>query len=259
MATVTAEKRAEPTLWEKLAAEEELAEAREWERILAELPDDSELLSEEPEMESSLHQEQAVILQKSLERWWQDRDDFFIGVNLSIYFNLRQAKAKDFRGPDIFVALGTERRPRVSWVLWNEDGKYPDLIIELLSDSTASKDRGGKKHVYQNIFRTPEYFWFHPQTLEFAGWRLGGLEYQSIQPNEQGWLWSNTLELYLGITDGKLRYFTNQGLLVPTPEEGEKQALQLAEQERQRAEQEKQRADLLAEKLRALGIDPASL
>jgi len=252
MATVSAEKRAEPTLLERLATAEELAEARELEQLLAALPDDSELISEEPEMDSSLHQEQSVILQKSLERWWRDREDFFIGVNLSIYFNLKQVKTRDFRGPDIFIVLDTERRPRVSWVIWNEDGQYPDLIIELLSDSTAVKDRGDKKLTYQDTFRTPEYFWFHPVSLEFAGWRLVNRHYQKIEPDERGWLWSEVLGLYLGIADDKLRYFTTEGVLVPTPEEGEEQA-------NQRADREKQRADFLAERLRALGVDPDSL
>lgn len=91
-------------------------------------------------------------------------------------------------------------------------------------------------------------------------------EYVRIEPDERGWLWSNSLELYLGVTNGRLRYFTPDGRLVPTPEEGEDQAVLFAnqeslraEQEKQRAEQEKLRADSLAEKLRALGLDPDSL
>jgi len=39
------------------------------------------------------------------------------------------------------------------------DGKYPNLIVEILSDSTAAIDRGLKKQLYQ-AFRTPDYFWF---------------------------------------------------------------------------------------------------
>ncbi len=34
------------------------------------------------------------------------------------------------------------------------DGKYPDLIIELLSESTATTDRNLKKSLYQDRFRT---------------------------------------------------------------------------------------------------------
>ncbi len=229
------------------------------EQIAALMPDASRLLSEEPEMESSLHHEQSVILEKSLERWWKDRNDFFIGVNLSIYFSRAQLKTHDFRGPDIFIVLNTERRPRTSWVVWEEGGKYPDVIIELLSDSTAEIDRKIKKEIYQERFRTSEYFWFSVDTLEFAGWHLPHEGYVKIEPDEHGWLWSDKLGLYIGVAGDRLRYFTADGALVPTPEEGEERAILFANQEKQRAEQQKQRADLLAEKLRALGVDPDSL
>jgi len=55
------------------------------------------------------------------------------------------------------VVLDTEKRPRKSWVVWREQGKYPDVIVEILSDSTANIDRNNKKILYQNTFRTPNY------------------------------------------------------------------------------------------------------
>jgi len=109
-----------------------------------------------------------------------------------------------------------------------------------------------KKQIYQDIFRTPEYFWFDPNNLEFAGFILVGGTYQPIEPNPQGWLWSQQLNLFLGVYQEKLRFFTAEGELVPTPEE-------VAPQEMQRAEQEKQRSDRLAAKLRELGVDPDSI
>lgn len=54
------------------------------------------------------------------------------------------------------MVLGTENRPRRSWTVWHEDGKYPNLIVELLSDSTAAIDRGLKKQIYQDIWRVHE-------------------------------------------------------------------------------------------------------
>jgi len=92
-------------------------------------------------------------------------------------------------------------------------------------------------------------------------------------PNEQGWLWSEALQLYLGIFESRLRFFTATGALVPTPEEAALQAQAQAETERQRAEAEQQRAeqaeaqtaterqrvDQLLAQLRAAGIDPDSL
>ncbi len=121
------------------------------------------------------------------------------------------------------------------------------MIIELLSTSTAATDKGLKKQIYQDIFRTPEYFWFDPKKLEFAGFILLGGTYQPIEPNPQGLLWSQQLSLYLGVHENQLRYFNAEGQLMTTPEEV---ALESAEH----AEQETQKAERLAAKLRELGV-----
>jgi Uma2 family endonuclease len=239
------------------------------------MPDATQLLSDEPEMESSLHYMQLLLLVTCLEWAWQERDDFFIGANLTIYFSRQQLKTRDFRGPDFFLVKNTNRVPRNSWVTWEEDGRYPDLIIELLSDSTANVDRTLKRDLYAERFHTPEYFYFSPDTLEFAGFRLDINKYQPIAPNAQGWLWSETLGFFLGIHERQLRYFSLEGILLPTPQEAAKneilkanqarliaqQAQQVAEQERQVAEQERQIAQQaktelreLQEKMRSLGI-----
>ncbi|MFN6500661.1 MAG: Uma2 family endonuclease [Nostoc sp. DedQUE01] len=213
-----------------------------------ELPKDiifpsADLESNEPPLETYLHLQQMLLLIKCLDWWWRDLNNFFCAGNITIYYSPRQRKSSDFRGPDFFVVSDTERKPRDSWVVWQEDGKYPNLIIELLSDSTAAVDQGLKKQIYQDIFRTPEYFWFGPKNLEFAGFILVGGTYQPIEPNPQGLLWSQQLSLYLGVYEQKLRYFTAEGVLIPTPEEVAEQEKQYAEQEKQRAEQEKQRAE----------------
>ncbi|MBD2138274.1 Uma2 family endonuclease [Anabaena sp. FACHB-1237] len=248
--------------------------------IEALMPDCTELLSDEPEMESSLHYTQLLMLVTCLEWLWRDREDFFIGANLTIYYSRKQLKNRDFRGPDFFLVTDTQKRPRASWVTWEEDGKYPNMIIELLSDSTAKVDKGFKKELYQNHLRTPEYFWFSPNTLELVGWRLVGHEYESIAPSENGWYWSQELGLYLGVSQGRLRYFSLEGKLIPTPEEANLEEIRKAEIERQKAEIERQKAEIehqkaeterqradkaenkaaiLAQKLRELGIEPDSL
>jgi Uma2 family endonuclease len=132
--------------------------------------------------------------------------------------------------------------------VWEEYGKYPNVIVEILSDSTAKTDKNFKKTTYQDTFRTPDYFWFDPYTLEFAGFHLLDGEYQPLQPNEQGHLWSQQLGLYLGVHEKLLRYFTPDGQLVPTLEEMAQQAQQAQKQ-----------AARLAAKLRELNIDPDTI
>jgi Uma2 family endonuclease len=210
---------------------------------------ETDLWSDEPPLESDLHLQQIILLLTCLDWLWQERNDYYASGNLSIYYNEQQLKKKDFCGPDFFVVLDTEKRPRKSWVVWGEGGKYPNVIIEILSESTAKIDRNDKKILYQNTFRTPDYFWFDPNSLEFQGFTLMGGQYQPLAPNEKGYLWSEQLGLYLGIFDRKLRYFRPDGELVPTPQES-------ALQEKLAKEEAQKQAAILAEKLKELGINP---
>jgi Uma2 family endonuclease len=197
-----------------------------------------DLYSDEPPLETELHLRQIILLLTCLEWLWKDRNDFYAAGNLTIYYSPRQLKSEFFRGPDFFVVLGCQRKTRKSWAVWEEDGKYPNVILEILSDSTAKTDRGLKKEIYQDTFRTPDYFWFDPYTQEFDGFHLVDGKYQPLQANEQGYLWSQQLGLYLGIHQGLLRLFAADGKLVPTPEET---------------------AERLAAKLRELNIDPDTI
>ncbi|MBW4619031.1 MAG: Uma2 family endonuclease [Cyanosarcina radialis HA8281-LM2] len=201
-----------------------------------------DLWSDEPPLESDWHRKQIEALIDSAERWLQNRQDFYVSGNLTIYYSPNQLKSEDFRGPDFFAVLGVDRKERKSWVVWQEDGRYPNVIIEILSDSTAGIDRGLKRQIYQDIFRTPEYFWFDPQTSEFKGLQLVGGRYQELQANATGWLFCQQLGVYLGIHDGKLRLFNPEGQLIPISQE-------LAEQEHQRAEQEQQQKTELQQQL----------
>lgn len=109
--------------------------------------------------------------------------------------------------------MGTEKKDRKSWVVWQEDSKYPNLIVEILSSSTATVDKALKKQVYQDTFRTPDYLWFNSVTMELQGFHLVDGKYQEIQLTTDGRLWSQQLELYLGVYEGKLRFFTTENQL----------------------------------------------
>ncbi len=216
-----------------------------------------EFWSDEPPLESNLHLQQIVLLLQCLKWLWKDKQDYFVAGNLTIYYSPNQKKSEYFRGPDFFVVKGTTLNwARKSWVVWQENGQYPNLIIEILSESTGQIDRGEKKQIYQDIFRTPEYFWFDPESLELKGFALIMGKYEEINPTPEGRLKSAQLELYLGVYQEQLRYFTNEGELVPTPEEFATESQALVELERENAQREKERADKLAQKLRDLGIEP---
>ena len=137
-----------------------------------------DILSDEPPLESDLHRDQIDLLIRILKLWWRDRQDFYASGNLTIYYSPNQKKSEYFRSPDFFVVLGTQKKDRKSWVVWQEDGKYPNVIVENLSSSTAAVDKGLKKQVYQDTFRTPDYFWFDPVTMELQGFHLVDGKYQ---------------------------------------------------------------------------------
>lgn len=215
-----------------------------------------EFWSDEPPLESNLHLQQIVLLIECLKWLWRDKQDYFVTGNLTIYYSPNQKKSEYFRGPDFFVVLGTTLNwARRSWVVWQENGKYPNIIVEILSESTAKIDKGEKKQIYQDIFRTPEYFWFDPENLELKGFELIKGKYEEIHPTPEGKLKSEQLELYIGVYQQKLRYFTLEGDLVPTPAEVATETQALLELERENAQRQRERSEKLAQKLRELGIE----
>jgi len=211
-----------------------------------------DILSDEPPLESDLHRDQIDLLIRLLKSWWREKQDFYASGNLTIYYSPNQKKSEYFRGPDFFVVLGTEKKDRKSWVVWQEDGKYPNVIVEILSNSTAVIDKGFKKQIYQDTFRTPDYFLFDPIKMEFQGFHLVDGKYQEIQSTTDGRLWSQQLELYLGVYEGKLRFFTTENQLIPSSEE-------LAQQAEERVQQAEQEITRLRELLRTQGINPENI
>jgi Uma2 family endonuclease len=205
-------------------------------------------------LESNWHRLQINLLGDMLHQHWPERTDFFAGGNMFIYYSLEQARTRDYKGPDFFVALGVDgTRPRHSWIVWQEEGRYPDVIVELLSPTTMSEDLGPKKDLYERVFKTADYFCVNPADWSLRGWNLGNMHYSALQPDARGWLWAETLQLWLGIQEGRfqgtvtnwLRFFTPAGRLVLTAEEAAESAHTRAETERARAEAEHARVEAL--------------
>ena len=207
-------------------------------------PTEDELPSDDGEpMETQRHALQLQLLLDPLRLFWADRPNVFVGGNMFVYFSLEQVHHRDFRGPDFFVALDVPRRERKSWVVWQE-GKGPDVVIELLSDSTAAQDKGEKKAIYQDCLRVPEYFWFDPFSGEWAGFALRNGGYEAIAEDSQGYLVSRRLGLALTRWEGIyqevearwLRWATPTGAFLPTPQEA------MSEAQRQAADAERRAA-----------------
>jgi len=222
-------------------------------------------------MESQRHQLQMELLLDGLRLWLEGREDGFVGGNMFFYYSLAQVRNRDFKekhsepllssgkaeavqsifGPDVFVALGVPKGERRSWVCWEED-KTPDVVIELLSESTIAADKGEKKRIYQDRMHVPESFWYDPfNPADWEGFQLVRGTYQPIAADGQGRRMRELLGLslvpvagtYKGVEATWLRWATVAGDLLPTD-----------------AEQAEQQATIaIARNLLTMGMEPAQV
>ena len=230
-------------------------------------------------MESERHRLQMELLIETLQPWLRQRTGGgYVGGNMFVYFSLAQIRRQDFRGPDVFVVLDVPPGERKCWVVW-EEGKGPDVVIELLSASTAEDDKTRKKQVYQSQLRAAEYYWYDPfEPEDFAGFAMQAGSYVPLQPDAGGDLHSPTLGLrltrragsYRGTEAVWLRWLDDEDRVLPSSEELAVSAEQRADSAEQRADSAEQRADSaeqraavereraerLVARLRVLGVDP---
>ncbi|NCR80021.1 MAG: Uma2 family endonuclease, partial [Microcystis aeruginosa K13-10] len=203
-------------------------------------PPPTDLIFDDGEpLESNRHRIAMNVLIRSLQQGYGERDDFYTGGNMFIYFSREQAKNRDFRGPDFFAVLNVDgSRERQGWVIWEEEGRYPDVIVELTSPSTAKTDKVRKKAIYEGTFRTPDYFIYDP----FDGYWLG--------------TWEGTIDRETAIW---ARFYDSEGNLIPLPEEAAQERAAAAQEQlnatQQALEAERQRSQRLAARLQEMGIE----
>jgi Uma2 family endonuclease len=223
--------------------------------LLANLPGEEDLPDSDGEpMESERHVYQMTLLIETLKAGWAERDDFHVAGNMFLYFDVEQTRGRYFRGPDVFVVLDVPKRERRSWIVWKE-GKGPDVVIELLSPTTARVDRTVKKQVYQDQLRVAEYVLYDPFRYDLEGFRLRDGRYEPLSL-DGGRLYLERLDLllvpwegtYQGLDIRWLRWARPDGSLLQLPGEAERER---AEAERERAEAERERAEAERERAEA--------
>lgn len=136
----------------------------------------------------------------------------------------------------------------MSWVtICRNTGRSFDFISLLVFEVVFDVNhRTGRAKAQKSIHCLN--WWWRERNDFYASGNLT-IFYKPIELNLEGWLWSQQLELYLGIQEQKLRLFTSESQLVLTEAEYERQPKELAQQ----------RAEQLAAKLRELNIDPDEL
>jgi Uma2 family endonuclease len=194
---------------------------------------------------------------------------FVASANVGIYYGINKPAIV----PDVFVSLDASYPPDIwekanrVYMIW-QIGKIPEVVIEIVSNTVGNE--GGRKFDIYTKIGIPYYVVLDPLLLI-------NKQMLNVYENRAGYYYrkeNNFLEgLGLGLTiwqgkyeekeDEWLRWTDAKGNLLITGLEGkimEKQRAdeekQRADREQQRADKEKQRADKLAEKLKAMGINP---
>jgi Uma2 family endonuclease len=170
--------------------------------------------------ETDWHRKLMHDLIETLDERFAADSDVYVSGNLLVFYvpgdRLRHLS------PDVFVVRGVPKRERPNFLTW-EEGKGPDVVIELTSTSTRDEDVDDKFQLYQDTLRVPEYFLFDPlgDYLDppLRGYRLTRGRYRAIRRID-GRLPSKVLGLYLEQRGRVLRlYDPSKERVLPTPRE----------------------------------------
>jgi Uma2 family endonuclease len=194
----------------------------------------------QPVAESDFQLQPLLYAVTTLCTYFQDRADVYVAGNMFIYYE--EGNPEAVVAPDVFVVLGTTKRDRVSYMLW-EEPKGPDFVLEITSRSTRTKDQGPKRGTYA-FLGVREYFQYDPThdylVPALQGARLVAGSYQALLPTTlpDGTLvlHSEVLGFDVRLEEGTLRFYdpvTGQKLLSHAEIE---QALRAVEQARREAE-----------------------
>jgi Uma2 family endonuclease len=208
---------------------------------------------------------------EALRLWFESQPEgqqnVYVSGNLFIFYEKNKPEKRI--APDTFVVIGMGQGDRTNYKIWEEGGKAPDFVLEITSKGTVTKDREQNPIIYRDL-GVKEYFQYDPtgeylKPKSLQGVRLEHGEYvdinASILPNNILSLSSEVLGLDLHLYPDKgFRFYdplTNQILRTYSELEQDRFQAELERSlEKQFRLQAEKKVEFLAEKLRALGIDP---
>jgi Uma2 family endonuclease len=197
-----------------------------------------------PMAETDRHRDLMIELIAAARYYFRDARDVYVSGNLLVYFV--EGDPKKCVAPDFFVVRGVAGGQRRIYKVW-EEGKPPDVVIELTSRKTHSEDLRKKKGIYENL-GVDEYFIFDPDGVRFEpqlqGFCLHGGSFQPLEarrePGDVLVMRSDVLGLEL-FGQGNSLYFVDPstGQTVPGPDD----FVAMAEEHRRLAEEHKLRVE----------------
>ncbi len=216
-----------------------------------------------------------VMIQGGLAALFADRPDVFVAGDLLWY--PVEGRIKIRAAPDAMVVLGRPPGHRGSYIQCQEDGIAPQVTFEVLSPSNTCREMERKLRFYER-YGVEEYYEYDPDRGTLKGWQRREGRLKPITPME-GWV-SPRLGIRFSLEGKDLVLYRPDGRRFERFVELDQRAnrehqraqaereradaerqraeteRQQAQAERERADAEQQRAERLAERLRALGIDP---
>lgn len=193
-----------------------------------------------PMAETDIHANQMIYLREALRDYFRNDPYVYVASNLFVYYE--EGNPSAVVAPDVFVVKGVPKHDRRTYKLW-EEGKAPDVVIELTSSYTRWEDITTKKGLYAWL-GVQEYFLFDPlrEYLDppLQGFRLVNDEYVRMKEEV---LHSHVLGLELRVEETGLRLYdpqTGERLLTPLEAQEARRAAE-AELARLRAELERLR------------------
>ncbi|NJN67550.1 MAG: Uma2 family endonuclease [Chloroflexaceae bacterium] len=166
----------------------------------------------EPMAESDFQRKPLTYAVEALDLHFQHRPDVYVSGNMFIYYEVGQPGA--VVAPDVFVVFGVSKHDRRTFKVW-EEGKGPDVVIEITSRQTHREDENRKPTTYRCL-KVQEYFQYDPTgdylRPALKGRRLtswGGYQAIAARPLPGGnlFLESQVLGLHLRLEAGRLRLF----------------------------------------------------
>jgi Uma2 family endonuclease len=170
-----------------------------------------------PMAETDLHRDLMSETINSLIDWFAPDPNVYVSGNLLVYY--KPGNKRRHVTPDVFVVRGVPNHFRKNYLIW-EEGKSPEAVIEITSDSTKEEDIDEKFELYRDTIKVKEYFLFDPRKdyldPPLCGYRLVGLDFVAIEP-VNGRLPSEVLGLHLERDGNRLRLWElESGKYVPT-------------------------------------------
>lgn len=171
-----------------------------------------------------------------LEEFFRENPDVYVSGDLLMYYI--QGDPRKVVAPDALVSFGIGQKRRRTYLVWQE-GKTPDFVMEMASETTYRNDLTQKMSLYADL-GIPEYFLCDIEALylpfSLMGFTLVDGVYEPIRAAPDGSVHSSILGLDFHLHLDEIRLYnpaTQQWVL--TPEEA---AEVRADRESARADQE---------------------